>query len=108
MMKNKTTIALIDVISRLLNPLIRRDLDAEQFGLVSITGIRVSADGSFADIDISAWQNAEDLPAEWEKHIYAWQQVLNKNLARRVVPKLRFHLSEYGDLIAQIHHEMRP
>lgn len=62
--------------------------------LVTVTGADVSRTLEHATIGISVYplSKSEDTLSKIKKHIYPIQQVLNKRLRMRPVPKIRFEI----------------
>jgi len=87
-----------------LNELIRQILgriilEEEEFGLgvlVTIMAVKTSEDGLHANVFISVYPTAkgEVVLNKLNRHIYNLQQILNKKLQMRPVPKIRFVLDK--------------
>ncbi len=71
--------------------IIDRELEFPEGALVTITRVAVSIDALHANVYFSALGvPAKDALAELEKNIYHIQQMVNRRLRMRPVPKIRF------------------
>ena len=89
----------IQKIAQLLQEETAKMLDREaefpEGTLVTVTRVSVSEDGLYADIFLSVLGgDAKHILAITQKSVYHIQQILNRRLRMRPVPKIRFTIDE--------------
>ena len=91
---SKSTSRLAQLIREILSPLIIQSLDFEVFGISSITKVDVCTDFDYVDIYLTVLNNKNEVLDSLKNDVYKFQRIINKKIARRKVPKIRFHLDE--------------
>ncbi len=76
--------------------------EALEFGLITITGIKISSDLSYLDVYVSAFKNQDILTKTLAKHAHDVQRKFNKAVAVRKLPKIRFRYDESGAIGEEI------
>lgn len=66
-----------------------QDLSAE-FGVINITGVKISSDISYLDVFVSCTLSPETLPKALAKHAYALHKKISSDISIRKLPKIRF------------------
>ena len=86
-----------ELVRRELGQIILREINLEPGVLVTIMEVETSVDLQQAKILISIFPSNKGATtlARIEKNIYHLQQILNKRLRMRPVPKIRFDLVEW-------------
>ena len=76
-----------------------KEVDISEDALVTVVGAEVSPTLEHATIRISVFpkNKSEAVIEKIEKQIYQIQQLLNKHLVMRPVPKIRFEIDSSGD-----------
>ena len=93
-----------EIIKQVLGQIV---LEEEEFGLgvlVTIMAVDTSDDGLHANILMSVYPTAKGKIAleRLNRHIYGLQQMLNKKLQMRPVPKIRFVLDKTEEEAEQV------
>lgn len=71
--------------------------DAEQnFGIITITWVKISSDLSYMDIYVSSLINGDLLTKTLAKHNTEIQRRFNKSVPIRKLPKIRFRYDDSG------------
>ena len=100
-MRNKRLNDLLrDVVARILES----ELDVEGSPLVTVMGAEVSPTLEHAVIRISVLpaDKEKEVMVELRRHIYSIQQLVNKRLVMRPVPKIRFEIDTTEERAARI------
>jgi ribosome-binding factor A len=104
---SKLTDSLAKTVNKIISPEIIKAVDPEHFGLCTVTGVIVTRDFDFADVYVSVWQNKEDLKEVLRENVYQIQQVLNKAIRRKKVPKIRFFTDDAGEFAEKVEKYLR-
>lgn len=85
------------------------ELEKEEDTLVTVTGADVSPTLEHATIKISVFpvNKADEVLKKIEKQIYHIQQLLNKRLAMRPIPKIRFEIDNTEERASQIEEKLK-
>ncbi len=76
-----------------LSRIISREIDLTEHGLITITRVDISRDALYATVYLSLLgANPAELLSGLEREVYHIQQKLNRSVAMRPVPKIRFAL----------------
>lgn len=65
-----------------------------EFGLITVTWIKISSDLSYLDIYVSALKNEEKLTKTLAAHATEIQRQFNKSLSLRKFPRIRFRYDD--------------
>lgn len=101
----KTRIAKVnELIKQEVAKIMLEDINFPAGALVTVIAAKVSADLRYADIIISVYpsENKEEVLKVLNENIYAMQQVVNKKLSMRPVPKIRFRVDESAENVEKI------
>lgn len=101
----KTRIAKVnELIKQEVGKIMLEDLNFPASSLVTVIAAKVSVDLRYADVFISVYPiNArEDVLKTLDENIYDMQQVINKKLSMRPVPKIRFKVDESAKNVERI------
>ena len=74
------------------------------YGLITVTGVEISADSSYIDIYVSAIQNQSDLTKTLAKHSHEIHRLLAKKIDFMKVPRVRFRYDESWETLGKISH----
>lgn len=87
-----------------LASIIKREIDFPDNVLVTITQCQTSADVRFAKVKISVIpkEKSFSILKILERKIFYLQQILNKRLHLRYVPKIKFEIDKSEELIERI------
>lgn len=93
-----------DLVRDEIGKIFHRELDLEKDVLVTVLRAIVSEDLLHAKIYVSVLPSslAEEILAEIKKQVYYFQQILNKRLRMRPVPKVFFVLDRTEEEAAKI------
>ena len=83
-------------------PLLLQEIDESHFGLITVKKVETSRDISIAKVWVSCLQNEEDFEQEISKHIFKIQQILNKHMHSKKVPKLVFLIDQSSKYVENI------
>lgn len=72
------------------------------FGIINISEVILSADGSYVDIKISSFVKQELLTKTIAKSAYLIQRHIWKKIGLRMSPKVRFRYDDTGKIWAEI------
>ncbi|CBL44449.1 Ribosome-binding factor A [gamma proteobacterium HdN1] len=95
----KRTDRIADQIQRELAVLLQREISDPRVGMVTVSGVKVARDLSFADVYVSfmTLEKAEEVKqalAVLEHASGFLRSMLAKNIKLRVIPRLRFHFDQ--------------
>ncbi|MFK7779706.1 MAG: 30S ribosome-binding factor RbfA [Candidatus Gracilibacteria bacterium] len=96
---NQERIKKLERVSReLVTQFIFEELDDAEltFGIITVTGVKISSDLSYLDIFVSSLLNGEILTKTLAKHNREIQRGLNKALSIRKLPRIRFRYDDSG------------
>ncbi|MCD5385153.1 30S ribosome-binding factor RbfA [Candidatus Gracilibacteria bacterium] len=96
---NQERIRKLESVSReLVSHYILEELDDSEltFGIITVTGVKISSDLSYLDIFVSSLHNGEILPKTLAKHNKEIQGRFNRALNIRKLPKIRFRYDNKG------------
>lgn len=98
---------LAKVIQQILSPILHKLIDFEEYGLATLTHIEVTKDFDYADVSVSVFKNQDQLKYLLRGNVYKIQQELNKKIARKTVPKIRFFVDTSGEYAEKIERMFR-
>jgi len=75
---------------------------SELYWIVTVTGVDISSDLSYADVYVSALRNRETLPKSLAESAHKVHRLLAKNIDFVKVPKIRFRYDESGEMLWDI------
>lgn len=86
-------------IRNIVSNFITRELPDEDniFGIINISEIILSPDGSYVDIKVSSFVNQDLLTKTLAKSAYLIQKYIGKKIGLRMSPKVRFRYDESGE-----------
>ncbi len=98
-----------ELIKQEVAEIMLEDINFPSGTLVTVVAAKVSVDLRYADIIISVYPsgNKEDALKILNENIYAMQQVINKKLSMRPVPKIRFRVDESAENVEKIERLIR-
>lgn len=76
----------------------------ENFGILTVTGVKVSQDLSYLDVYVSCFKDRENLPKAIAEHNHEIQHKLNKKLSLYKLPRVRFRYDDSGEKAGNITH----
>ena len=88
-------------IHAILSKAFQKDVLPE-FWLVTIVEVKVSKDFSYADVFISNIPKNVNVIDFLKSKIWNYQRLINGNLQRKVVPKIRFHYDSTWEFVSSI------
>ena len=87
-----------DLIQKALAPIVQHDANDSRFNLVTIMGVSVSRDLSFAKVCVSVLlddaEQVKDVLKSLNRHVKSFRYSLAKEVKLRVMPELRFVFDE--------------
>ncbi|MEK7615596.1 MAG: ribosome-binding factor A [Patescibacteria group bacterium] len=100
-MRNKK---LNDLLRDVVAKIVEEELDVEGTPLVTVMGAEVSPTGEHALVKISVLppERSDVVLKELHHRIYDLQQMVNKSLVMRPVPKIRFEIDSTEERAARI------
>lgn len=76
-----------------ISKILDRDIEIPEGNMLTITRVSISPDGHYADVLVSLLgKNPKETLENITKNVYAIQQILNRKMPIRPVPKIRFML----------------
>ncbi|PIS32198.1 ribosome-binding factor A [Candidatus Peregrinibacteria bacterium CG08_land_8_20_14_0_20_41_10] len=90
------------LIQVILSEAIHAEIDATSFGMITVRRVKVSDDLGWAKVFMSGLRNQEKLVETLNKRIYYLQGVVNRKLAMRKSPRLRFVLDDTAEYVEKI------
>lgn len=98
-----------ELIKQEVAEIMLEDINFPAGTLVTVVAAKVSVDLRYADIIISVYPsgNKEEVLKVLNENIYAMQQVVNKKLSMRPVPKIRFRVDESAENVEKIERLIR-
>ncbi len=92
------------IIRNIVSEFITEKLPDEDniFGIINISEIILSSDGSYVDIEVSSFVKSELLTKTLAKSAYIIQRHIGKKIGLRMSPKVRFRYDESGEIWAEI------
>jgi ribosome-binding factor A len=93
---SKATESLGSLIREIVSKEIFQRISQEEYGILTVTDVLVTKDFYYADVFVSPLYFSENLKTDLRDSVYHIQQVLNKKLLRKTVPKIRFFIDEVG------------
>jgi len=106
----KTRIAKVnELIKQQVAKIMLEDVNFPFGTLVTVVAAKVSVDLRYADIIISVYPSdkKEEVLDALNEVIYSMQQVINKKLSMRPVPKIRFRVDESAEYVERIERLIR-
>ncbi|MFA5917543.1 MAG: 30S ribosome-binding factor RbfA [Candidatus Gracilibacteria bacterium] len=97
---NKDRIKKLESLAqKLLSEIIFEEVeDGEKiFGIITITGVKISSDLSYLDVFVSSFLQKEILPKTLAKHGYDIQKRFNLKMGLVKIPKIRFRYDDSGE-----------
>lgn len=80
-----------------------QDFYTEHYGIITLTNIEISNDGSYMDIYISTQKNTDTISKELADHAHKITRTIGKQVAFIKVPKIRFRYDHGGENAANIY-----
>lgn len=80
---------------------------SQEFGIVSITDVKISNDLSYMDVFASSIKNQKSLTKSLAPHAITLQRILWKKIDFIKVPKIRFRSDESLELSSRIHNTIK-
>lgn len=98
-----------ELIKQQVAKIILEDVNFPAGTLVTVVGADVSVDLRYANILISVYplEAKEEVLKTLDENIYDMQQVINKKLSMRPVPKIRFRVDESAQNVEKIERLIR-
>ena len=92
------------IIRKILSDFISQELPDEDniFGIINISDITLSPDGSYVDINVSSFVKQELLTKTLAKSAYIIQRHIGKKIWLRQNPKVRFRYDDSGAIWAEV------
>lgn len=106
----KTRIAKVnELIKQQVGKVMLEDVNVPSGTLVTIVAANVSIDLRYADVITSVYpaDKREEVLNILNENIYSMQQVINKKLSMRPVPKIRFKIDESAENVEKIERLIR-
>ena len=76
------------------------------FGIITITGVKVSSDLSYLDIYVSSLENKGILAKTLANRAHKLQREIAKNISIRKIPKVRFRYDEQWEIASDINYTL--
>ena len=91
-------------IRNIVSDFITKELPDEDnvFGIINISEIILSPDGSYVDIKVSSFVNQDLLTKTLAKSAYLIQRYIGKKIGLRMNPKVRFRYDKSGETWAEV------
>ena len=92
-------------LNKVIFDIVARELQREMiadFWIVSVTRVKVSKDFSYADVYVSTMPSNPDVIKYINSRIWHFQQAVNKQLQRKVVPRLRFYYDDIWEYMTTL------
>ncbi|MCP4523377.1 MAG: ribosome-binding factor A [Candidatus Gracilibacteria bacterium] len=70
--------------------------ESTKFGIITVTGVRISSDISYLDVYVSSLLESEGLTKALASHCSQIQRKFNKSVPIRKLPRIRFRYDETG------------
>ncbi|MFA6097524.1 MAG: 30S ribosome-binding factor RbfA [Candidatus Paceibacterota bacterium] len=98
-----------ELIKQEVAEIMLEDINFPAGTLVTVVAAKVSVDLRYADIIISVYPsgNREAALEALNENIYAMQQIINKKLSMKPVPKIRFRVDESAEYVEKIERLIR-
>ena len=92
------------IIRRITSDFISQELPDEDnlFGIINISEIKLSPDGSYVDIIVSSFIKQDILCKTLAKSAYIIQRHIGKEIGLRMSPKVRFRYDDTGRVGAEV------
>jgi ribosome-binding factor A len=93
-----------NVAQNLISSFILEEMQEEQseFGLINVSGVKLSSDLSYLDVYVSAFKNQDHLTKALAKHNKDIQHRFHKAMVLRKIPRIRYRYDDSGELSQSI------
>jgi|ASRM01.1.fsa_nt_gi ribosome-binding factor A len=93
-----------NVAQSLISSFILEEMQEAQteFGLINVSGVKLSSDLSYLDVYVSAFKNPENLTKALAKHNKDIQHRFHKSMVLRKIPRIRYRYDDSGELSQSI------